>query len=272
MGALFFKSRTWKISRVILIAYILIGIALYFAQTLFLFHPKKLAADYKFSFSMPFREVDVNVTDEKNVSIVQFTLPDSLRKGIVLYFHGNRGNINRYARFAPAFTRQGWEVWMIDYPGYGKSRGARTETALHEDALLLYQMAHARVSADSIILYGKSLGTGIASKLAMVRGCRRLILETPYASMASMARHYLPIYPSSPFLKFDLATIDYLEWVKAPVCIFHGTRDRVVPYSQSKKIKRAHEKVELITVPKGRHNNLSEYPLYRQKLDSLLLL
>ena len=74
----------------------MIGVALYFLQDKFIFHPKKLPTDYEYKFEIPFRQIDLAVSDEKNMSIVQFTVPDSVRKGVVLFFHGNRENINRF--------------------------------------------------------------------------------------------------------------------------------------------------------------------------------
>ncbi len=264
--------KIWKWFKLAALLYILLGIALYFTQDLFIFHPKKLAADYIYQFDQPFREVNIPVTDKKNISIVQFTVTDSIRKGIVLYFHGNRQNINRYAPNAINFTRNGYEVWMIDYPGYGKSTGKRTESILYEDAVLFYRMANSRVAADSIIIYGKSLGTGIAAQLASVRSCQRLILETPYYSLDALAKHYFFIYPVMPMTKYTFPTFEHFEFIKAPISIFHGTKDEVIPYRHSKRLVAKKSGTELITIEKGRHNNLVEYPLFHHKLDSLLAL
>lgn len=263
-------KRAWKILKIVTLVYVGLGIILYFTQSLFIFHPKKLHGDYNFDFPIPFKEVNIPVTKEKNISIVQFTVPDSARKGVVLYFHGNRENIKRYAKYAPLFTKNQYEVWMIDYPGYGKSTGKRSEKVLYEDALTFYKMANSRFPAEKIIIYGKSLGTGIASQLAMVRDCQRLILETPYYSMDALARHYFPIYPVMPLSKYSIPTHEYFEFIGEPITIFHGTRDRVVPYKHSKWLLKKKPGVELITIEKGKHNNLVEFPVFINKLDSLL--
>lgn len=263
-------QKTWKWFKIIALVYIMIGVALYFLQDKFIFHPKKLPADYKYKFDIPFREIDLPVTDKKNLSIVQFTLPDSVRKGIVLYFHGNRQNINRYAQYATNFTRNGYEVWMMDYPGYGKSTGKRTEQILYDDALILYKMAISKVSVEHIIIYGKSLGTGIAAQLASVRDCKRLILETPYYSMGALAKNYFFMYPVMPMTKYALSTYQHFDYIKAPVTIFHGTRDAVIPYKQARWLAEKKAGTELITLEKGQHNNLPGFPLFQQKLDSLL--
>lgn len=265
-----FLRKFAKWFQVAAIVYICLGVLLFFLQDIIIFHPKKLPADYKYSFDVPFREINIPVNEKKNLSIVQFTLPDSLRKGIVLYFHGNRGNINRYAKNAPLFTHKGYEVWMIDYPGYGKSTGKRSESTLYADALIMYKMALSQVPVEQIIIYGKSLGTGIAAQLASVRDCKRLILESPYYSMGKLASHFFFIYPAAAFIKYDLPTYKYLEYTRTPITIFHGTNDDLIPYRQSKKLAGVKPGIEFITIEKGKHNNLSEFPVFRARLDSLL--
>jgi pimeloyl-ACP methyl ester carboxylesterase len=159
---------------------------------------------------------------------------------------------------------------MMDYPGYGKSTGKRSEQVLYDDALLLYKMAISKVSAEHIIIYGRSLGSGIAAQLASIRDCRQLILETPYYSMDALAKHYFFMYPVMPMTKYTLPTYRHFEHIKAPVTIFHGTKDRVIPYKQALKLAAQKSGTALITIEKGGHNNLSEFPLFQQKLDSLL--
>lgn len=265
-------KKAWKWIRVVALLYIIIGILLYTFQEKFIFHPRKLPADYQYRFDMPFRQIDLPVSEEKNLSIVQFTVADSARKGIVLYFHGNRQNIARYAPYAPFFTRNGYEVWMMDYPGFGKSTGKRSEKILYEDALTFYKMAIGRIPAEHIIIYGKSLGTGIAAKLASVRDCKRLILETPYYSMDALAKHYFFMYPVMPMSRFALPTSEYFDYIRAPVTIFHGTDDGVIPFRHARKLAAKKSGTELVTFPGGKHNNLTSFNLYRQKLDSLLQL
>jgi uncharacterized protein len=265
-------KKFWKWFKIAVLSYVIIGIGLFIFQEKFIFHPEKLPADYQYKFDIPFRQIDLPVSDNKNLSIVQFTVPDSIRKGIVLYFHGNRKNINRYAPNATKFTRNGYEVWMMDYPGYGKSTGKRTEQVLYDDALIFYKMAISRVSAEHIVIYGKSLGTGIAAQLASVRDCKRLILETPYYSMDALASHYFFIYPVMPMTKYAMPTCQHFEYINAPIAIFHGTNDGVIPYRQAKRLVAKKSGTELITLEKGEHNNLTTFPLYHHKLDSLLKL
>ncbi|MEI9807868.1 MAG: alpha/beta hydrolase [Bacteroidota bacterium] len=166
---------------------------------------------------------------------------------------------------------------MMDYPGFGKTTGKRTEQVMYDDAMQVYKMARARVSKDSIIIYGKSIGTGVASQLASVKDCKRLILETPYYSIEALFSHYAPVYPVSRMSKYHFPIYTYFKKIDAPVTIFHGTRDEIIPYSNPEMLMEPWNetpslKRELITIEKGRHNNLNDFPLFHQKLDSLLQL
>ncbi len=265
------RRKIFKWLQIAVLVYIGAGIGLYFLQEKLLFHPQKLASDHVFSFTQPFEEINLPISDERNLNIVRFTVPDSSRKGVVLYFHGNRKNIERYAQYAVNFTRNKYEVWMMDYPGFGKTTGKLTEDILYTDAMELYKMARARYSPDSIIIYGKSLGTGIAAYTAAMADCKRLILETPYYSIESLMSHYAFMYPVSIITKYRLPVNEYLQRVNVPISLFHGSNDEIIPYSQAKKLwKSAKAGTELITIPKGRHNDLNDFRLFHEKLDSLL--
>ncbi|MBD0368319.1 MAG: alpha/beta fold hydrolase [Flavisolibacter sp.] len=249
----------------------MIGFLFYILQDLFLFHPTSLPQQYVFAFQQPFKELNIFIAKEKrNLSIIQFTVPDSLQKGIVLFFHGNRRNVERYAVYVPYFTKNGYAVWMPDYPGFGKSTGKRTEQRINNDALLLYNMAAKETDAGNIIIYGKSIGTGVATQLASVKPCKQLILETPYYDINTLIRHYLPIYPTGMMIKYKFLTYLNLKNVHAPVTILHGTDDEVIPYQQAKRLQELYPQIELITIKGGKHNNLLRYPQFQKKLDSLL--
>jgi alpha-beta hydrolase superfamily lysophospholipase len=264
------KIKPWFI--ILLSVYIVSGILLYFLQEHLLFRPQTLSINQPYNFQLPFKEVNLPVNAEKNLGIVQFTVPDSLAKGVVLYFHGNRKNIIRYAPFADNFTRNQYEVWMVDYPGFGKSTGKLTEQIMYNDAALLYQMARARFSKDSIIIYGKSLGTGVASQLASVKDCKQLILETPYYSIESLMNRYAFIYPINWLSKYHFPNYKHLKAVEVPVTILHGTSDEIIPFNHSVKLVKENPAARLIPIEKGKHNTLDSFPSFHRQLDSLLQL
>ena len=265
------KKILFRWLKVLILVYCLIGIAIYYGQDKIMFHPQPVPAASQYNFPRAFKEVNIPYTKTSNINIIQFAAKQPQPKGVVLYFHGNKQNISRYAKAAPDFNNRGYDVWMIDYPGFGKSTGDFTEQRLYDWALVFYKLARARYSKDSIIIYGKSMGTGIASQLATIRDCKALVLEAPYYSFPSIIGSWLPVYPLNNMIKFKLPTYQYLQEVTNPVIIFHGTSDITIPYRNSKKLKPLLKPTdEYITIEGGKHNDLTEFPRYQQKLDSLL--
>lgn len=267
------KNKIIKWIKIILIIYFAGAIVLYFFQEKILFHPQALPQNQQWNFTTPFDEMNVAYDSSTNFNIIKFKpANDSAIKGVVIYCHGNMENINHYASFASNFTKHAYEVWMMDYPGFGKSTGTLNEQVLYTEVLQVYKMVRAKgIAPDSIIIYGKSIGTGIAAELASVRDCKRLILESPYYNIFTLADHYFFIYPVSLMMKYKIPTNEYFKNITAPITIFHGTDDGTIPFSNSEKLKTLFKPGdELIPINGGSHNDLNDFPLMKEKLDSIL--
>lgn len=262
------KKRFIRFISVIIALYLLGGISLYFIQDLLLFHPTPLPKNYTYAIRQPFTEHNLMQDDGTNLALVKFTT--GKRRGIILYFHGNMQNVERYAPLSTLFTAEGHEVWMMDYRGFGKSTGKITEQGLYKDALQIYNLASKEVSGDSIIIYGKSLGTGIAAQLASTQGCKKLILETPYYAIPQIAKDKFPVYPVNWLVRYRIPTHQFLSKVTVPVTAFHGTADEVIAYSQATKLRDENPTLELVTIQKGKHNNLLTFPIVEARLKHLL--
>jgi uncharacterized protein len=264
------KRKIYRVIIVITLIYCSIGIALYHLQEKFLFHPVALPAEFQFKFDIPFKEVNIPMSKTDTVNIVQFFPADSVVKGVVLYFHGNSDNVIRYAKYAKNFTKKGYEVWMPDYPTFGKTTGELTEDNIYEQAKEVYKLAHSKFSSDSIFVYGKSLGSGVASYIAAKEKCASLILETPFYSIPSLFSTYAPIYPTERMSHFKFPVGEYLQEVTEPVVIFAGTSDKVIPYRNAVKLKKVLKPGdEFITIENGTHNNLPGFPIFQEKMDSI---
>src|SRR5688500_1588033 len=109
-------KKNWRWLKIAIIIYCAVGIALYYLQDYILFHPVQINRRATYNFKMPHKEINIPYSTTSIINIVQFLVPDSSVKGVVLYFHGNKKNISWYSKFSPYFTRNGYEVWMIDYP------------------------------------------------------------------------------------------------------------------------------------------------------------
>jgi uncharacterized protein len=266
------SSRSKKIIRrtviTIVIVYLAGGLLLYLFQDMLIFHPKSVAQQHKFSFNEPYEELNLSYRQD-NLSIVKFK-PASARKGLVLFFHGNMENVEHYKQYPSLFTKNGFEIWMIDYPGFGKTTGKRTENIMYEQAMIMYKKATEQIQPDSIVIYGKSLGTGLASYVASQVRSRLLILETPYYSIRELAGDLFPMYSFIPLTRYNFPNGEFLKKTQTPTVILHGTKDKVVPYHHGKRLADENKKIELVTIENGRHNDLFGFELYQRKMDSML--
>lgn len=263
-----------RILTVCTIIYALIGIVYFHAQERILFRPVVVDSDFNYDFPMPFRETIIPHHPGADLHITIFPVSNDIgRKGIVIYLHGNQENVSWYVDRVPYFTARGYEVWMPDYPGYGKSTGPLEESLFYEYARQAYLMAKADCVPDSIWVYGRSMGTGVAAWLASKVSVRGLVLETPYQSIPELVSTWMPIWPTRRLSRFKFPVSEYLQQVAEPVTIFQGTDDRVNPWSQAAGLKTVLKPGDrFVTIDGGRHNDLPTYPLYTRMLDTLFTL
>ncbi len=265
------KRKLFRISIIVTLVYCSVGIALYHLQEKLMFHPVPLDRNFKFKFDIPFKEINIAMNETDTLNMIQFFPSDSTPKGAVIYFHGNRGNVTRYEDEVRMFLKQGYEVWMPDYPTFGKTTGALTEENIYKQAKEVYKLVHSQFDAEKIIVYGRSLGTGVASYIAAKEKCARLILETPYYSIPDLMSFYASVYPTERMAHFKFPVGEYLQDVTVPVLIFQGTADETIPYRCAAKLKNVlRPGDEFVTIENGAHNNLNEFPLFHQKLNSVL--
>ncbi len=251
--------------------YIAANFVIYFWQEKFLFKPEKLPADfeYKYGEEIEFMEYNLETVPGVNINGIHFCLDKP--KGVVLYLKGNSRSIKGWGRFAVDFTRLGYDVIMIDYRGFGKSTGKRTEAGIKKDLQFIYDEMKKQVAEKYIILYGRSMGSGFAAKLASTNNPRMLILESPYYSIKKTARRYTPFLPLSLLLRFPIPTYKWLKYVSCPIKILHGTNDRLIPYKTAVKLSKINpENTRLYSVIGAGHNNLYTKEEYHRMLDEIL--
>lgn len=263
--------RLKKFGLAVFSGYLIIAAMLYFLQERLIFLPTKLPADYEFSFSEPFKEVFLKADDEALLNGIHFKLEDP--KGVILYFHGNAGDLSRWGEITSYFTTKGYEVIVMDYRTYGKSTGKLSEAVLYTDAQLFYDYAKSKYPEDKIVVYGRSLGTGIASKIASSNNPSKLILETPYYSLEDVGRSRFPWLPVKLLSRYAIPSYEFVTRVKCPITIFHGTDDQVVPFESGKKLFETirNENKKMIVIEGGAHNNLSAFEAYQNNIDEILL-
>lgn len=254
-----------------LLGYLLLGWIFYANQERFIFRAHVIDSAKKLAIKASHEEITIPIDHADTLHLVLFKTEHPIKRGVVLYFHGNRENVEWYAAQATLFTEEGYEVMMMDYPGYGKSRGERSEEKIYKWATWVYQLARKKYEPSKIVIYGKSLGTGVASYLAAKKDCRQVILETPYRNFAAVFSYYVPIYPFKALLHYQFPTDQYLQQVDVPIHIIHGTNDFVIAHRQSVALKESKKEIELLTIEGGAHNNLFDFQKARSGLKKWLL-
>ncbi len=255
-----------------LLAYFSALILLLVFQKYLLFHPKVLPVNYNFVFNQPHEEIWLHTPDGEKINSIRIKTTEKQTKGLVLYFHGNADNLQRWGRYHNDFTTRGYDFVAMDYRGFGKSSGDIDEQKYYEDALMLYNWCLERYPAEAIVLYGRSLGTGIATQLASMVSAKILMLETPYTSIKAVLSYYFSGLPfPERYIRYNFNTLEFLRHIKVPIVAFHGTKDWIIPYNSTQPLQsQLVHPHQFITISGGNHKNLSNFPLYQEVLDEIL--
>ena len=246
-----------------------LGYAVYMFQEHLIFHPEKLSDKYKFVFDIPFEELTYETDDGNTISALLFKAEKS--KGVIYYHHGNAGSLESWGIKAIDFISNGYDVLIYDYRGYGKSTGKiKNEKMLYSDAVMIYKKLLYDYKEREIVIYGTSLGTGIAAKLANDNHPSKLILETPYYNFYDVSKFHYPYLPNSILLHYQFRTNKFLPKIVSPVYLFHGTEDETVPYNSSVRLEKLSDNITLFTIKDGSHNNLNTFHDYHKHLADVL--
>ncbi|MDY7396462.1 alpha/beta hydrolase [Aureibaculum sp. 2210JD6-5] len=255
---------------IFVIAVSAISLIFYFFQEKFIFKPEKLSDDFKFKYeNQEVEEYNIQLNDKVTINGLHFKTKNP--KGVVFYLKGNSKSIKGWGKFAIDFTHYGWDVLMIDYRGFGKSKGKRTQQAMKDDVQAIYNIIKQKVDEKYIIVYGRSLGTGLATKVASVNNPKMLILACPYYSMSNNAKRYLPFIPLGLLMRYSMPTYKWIKYVKCPIKLIHGTNDRIIPMKSSVRLSRINPKLSrLYLVIGGGHKNLHNFEDYHRALKEIL--
>ena len=249
--------------------YILVCALLFIFQEKLIFFPDKLDKDHKFDFPQAFEEIRITTDDQKVLHGLLFKADSS--KGLIFYLHGNGGALDRWGTVAETYTSLDYDIFILDYRGYGKSEGTiESEAQLFQDAQLAYSEMLKLYPENKIVVLGYSIGTGLAAKLASSNHPRLLILQAPYYSLSDVVKHTFPLVP--PFLlRYKLDTYKYISDCEMPIVLFHGNEDEVIPYGQSIKLKHLLKKSDkLIVLNRQGHNGMTFRDEYVEAIGEVL--
>ena len=253
----------------ILIGYAVVMILVYLVQERFIFKPEKLKQDFVYKYNVPFKELFFEVAIGVTINGLHFFTKNP--KGLILYFHGNTRSIKGWAKYAKDFYRYNYDVVLVDYRGFGKSTGRKSEKAMLSDMQLVYDTLAVQYHENHILVYGRSLGSGFATKIASENSPRYLILDAPYYSFTRAVQRFMPIVPMRYILRYKLRTDKWIRKVNCHTYIIHGSKDWLIPIKQSVQLQKLNpRKITLIEIEGGGHNNLPSFPEYHNFIRDIL--
>lgn len=254
-----------------IVIYLILLVSIYALQRKLQYHPSgEIAAPA--AYSLVGFEVKNLTTKDNDRILAWYKKPDHHKK-IIVYFHGNAGNMGGRADKFKIFASDGYGVLAISYSGYYGSSGKSSEQALINDGKAALDFLYSQgYKPQDIILFGESLGSGIAVQLAAQDKFFAVILEAPYSSIANVAQRTYWFVPVDLLLKDRFDSIKYAAKITSPTLIFHGTADHVVPYAEGQKLFAAiKSEKQFITVEGAGHLQFDNQFLLEKANDFLKL-
>lgn len=230
--------------------------------TSMIFFPEKTFYEKPSDYGYDWQDVDLQTKD--GVRIHGWFLKAKREKGVILFFHGNAGNISNRLSKVKGWVDRDFSVFLLDYRGYGKSEGKiENESNIYEDGETAFKWlvrkveAHGRAPLQKIILYGESIGSAPAIRIASSNPVGAVILEAPFTSFFELARTHYPFVPAAFLKDFEFSNMNRIAELKAPLFILHGTRDEICPYAMAGELlEKAPEPKALFSITGGLHNDL----------------
>jgi fermentation-respiration switch protein FrsA (DUF1100 family) len=241
------------------VAYLAVLFCLFVFQRQLLYFPDTSRPELGGLSALGVREVTLRTTD--GLSLRSWHLPPRGDRPVIVYFHGNGGSIAHRTERLQRFGRQGYGVLMVEYRGYGGNPGSPSEVGLFDDARAAFDfLQHEGVAGHRLVLYGESLGTAVAVRMAAEREIGALVLESPFTSIAAVAQHHYPYVPATLLVQDRFDALSQIGAVRAPLLVLQGGRDRVVPARFGDILfDTAAEPKERWFAPEAGHEDLARY-------------
>lgn len=242
----------FRLCVIFLVVYIAVLALLYFFQERLIFFPSKLEPNHDFSFDQPFEEIRLDA-EGTWISGLKFLAQSrggeqiygdardangerKAKNGAAIFFHGNAGNLQGWGKYARHFTDLGYDFYLFDYRGYGKSGGEiGSQEQLYADADAMMQLVLREYDAGEVAAVGYSVGSGLAARTAQKYGAKRLVLIAPYFSLEELAQEKMPFVPKF-LIKYKIPTFEFVGGFGGPVTIFHGEHDEIIGVDNSRRL------------------------------------
>jgi uncharacterized protein len=219
--------------------HLLIFLVLVFQEEL-IFRSKKVNIAYKYKILIPHKEyLWQDTLSGERVLLHNIIYPSKGKaKGYIFYLHGSNKNVEYHTHYAAYYAQKGYSVWMMDYRGFGKSRGKRNERNLRDDAVRMYDecLRYFKLDSQQAIVIGRSLGAALAMHVAAKRQPGRVALVAPFKDLPDMLNVYIPWFPFRLFTRYEFNIDEDFPRYKGKVAIFYGKNDLLVPAKSTRKL------------------------------------
>ena len=225
--------------------YVLLIVVLYFYQgrMVFLAHlPGRALIATPEDIGLTYESMLIPTEDGERIHGWYVPGPPAVQtRGVLLFFHGNAGNISHRLDSIRIFNQLGMDVLIVDYRGYGESTGKPGEPGLYLDAEAAwdYLVDTRGVAPDRIVIFGRSLGAAVGAQLASRRSPGGLIIESGFTSGVEMARRLYPFLPAGLITRLEFPLADFVRQVRCPVLVIHSRDDEIIPFDMGKAIYQA---------------------------------
>ncbi|OYQ68006.1 alpha/beta hydrolase [Pseudanabaena sp. SR411] len=278
-----FQKFLLPILRILAFAYIGLAIALYLGQSNLVFMPSRDVIETPEILGIKFENIQITTRD--NINLDTWFVPakdnDLVGKGVILFCHGNGGNISNRISYLPIFRELGLATFLFDYRGYGKSGGSPSEEGTYADveAAWQYLTQERQIPLQKIIIYGESLGGAIASYLAQKisqpngnNNAGGLVLASTFTSISDRAAELYPFMPIRFLSRFSYNSIDRLPSIKIPVLVIHSIDDEIIPFHHGERNFQVANPTKKLVRLRGDHNGgfLDSLETYRNGLHEFI--
>jgi len=262
----------FRLCVIFLVVYVAALALLYFFQERLIFFPSKLEPNHDFSFDQSFEEINLDVNGTR-ISGLKFLAQGGRREriygdardangegkaknGAAIFFHGNAGNLQGWGKYARYFADLGYDFYLFDYRGYGKSGDEiGSQEQLYADADAMMQLVLREYDAGEVAAVGYSVGSGLAARASQKYGAKRLILVAPYFSLEELAREKMPFVPKF-LIKYKIPTFEFVGGFSGPVTIFHGEHDELIGVDNSRRLLKFLKPGDKIYELNAGHNDI----------------
>ena len=256
----------------LVLIYVVLVLYLYFNQANLLYLPNLGGAINNLTpTDAGLKYDDATLTTDEGLRLHAWYVPAAAERGVILFCHGNAGNISNRLATVKLFNDLGFSSLIFDYRGYGRSEGKPSELGTYRDAEVAWQYLRQRGYAeDKIIIMGRSLGAAVAAELAQRHTPKAVVLESTFTSVPDVAAEHYPLFPVRWLSRFQYNTLSYLAAINAPILIVHSRDDEIIPFSHGQRLFEAAKPPKQFLELRGGHNDgiyVSGIEYYSRGLD-----